>query len=341
MIVGPPIECSSNDLADWLELEVLVAERDSAPIRAVNQTLEIGEDMEPDELDEENILAERRLQQVVSAVDERRHAMGVAYPFSLDDSGTCLTLTEQIESAGYVYLFCLIVSAGAPGGLLQAGPARPDLDRARSLFQVCATVASAGFAVGPAFSTGWPRPDSTTFLEKLREVYAHFGDGQVHAVIPLGAPRQVKDDEIDVVAWRHTNDVRPPMGYFLGQAASGADWPRKSLKGHVDTFHGTWFSQQPAARPRVGTIMPFCLPSPADADAADHEAQETIEFELRRFQLEHEELLHRHRVASYLAEGLRLHEAGIGPIERIADLEQIVEYVTAYREQLRAAAATL
>ncbi len=306
------------------------------PISAINQTLEIAEDDEPAELDEENLLAERRLEQTLNAIQERIRVIGPAYPYAVDPRGVSLSLKTPIGPGGHAYLFCLIVSSAAPEGPLAGdGPWRPDLPRARGLFQICATIACAGHTEGPAFSVGWPRPDSSAFLDKLRDVYARFGDGRVHDKTPAGAPLQVKDDEIDVIAWKHTNDVRPPVGYFLGQAATGSNWPVKGLVGRAGVFHGTWFSQVPAAQVRVGTIMPFYLPSPPDADPTDYESQEEIEGNLRRLALEHGDLLHRHRVARYLEKGIELHGRGIGPIERIDDLGGVVEFVESYRIQLR------
>ncbi len=339
MIVAAPIAGSSNELADWLELDVLCSVTGAAPLAAVNEALEIGEDAEPDALDDENLLQEKRLQQVVSAFDERRKAMEDSYPYQVTPDGLQLCLRDELEPGAWAYLFCLIVSAAAPDGLLDSEPVKPDLKRARELFQVCATLAAAGFRCGPAFSTGWPRPDRSQFLAKLREVYDHFGDAVVvHASPPPGAQARAKDDEIDVIAWQHTTDPGPRVGYFLGQAASGQNWDMKSLKGHVDAFHGTWFLSSPPT-PMVGTIMPFCLASPSDAAALEHEEQEhvlaAIRGHNRRHALEHGELLYRHRVARFVAAGLALHARGVGPIERVADLPQVEAYVRAFRAQLR------
>lgn len=234
------------------------------------------------------------------------------------------------------------MSAAAPNGLLSTVETKVNLPRARELFQVCATLAAAGFCGGPAFSVGWPRADSSAFLDKLREVYRHFGDGSVHATMPLGAPAHVKDDGVDVIAWQHTSDTGPRLGYFLGQAASGDNWEKKSLKGHAETFHGTWFSSPPPA-PRVGTIMPFCLTSPSDLAAPDddqpnHEDQQsiaTLRGRNRRYALAHGELLYRHRVALFVAHGMTLHAKGVGPIERVDDLPQVIAYVQSFRETLR------
>jgi hypothetical protein len=146
-----------------------------------------------------------------------------------------------------------------------------------------------------------------------------------------------KDDEIDVIAWKQP--VIPPAGsiYFLGQAASGANWTEKSLKGAVDSFHGTWFSTQPASQVRVGTIIPFVLPT--EADAGDHEEQAEVAGRLRRETLKHGDIIFRHLVAKYVARAAQIAGQLAGPIERIDELQLLCDYVLAYRAQLQAAIA--
>jgi hypothetical protein len=343
MICAPPIDpsdaskASSNHLADWLELEVLATETGTAPLSAINQNLEIDEDYEPTELDEENLVAERRVQQVLRAVEERKNSMGDAYPYVVDPTGVRLSLKPNITPGGYAYLFCLVVSnAASDGHLADSGPWLPDLESARRLFQVCATVSAAGLVRGPAYSVGWPRSDSTTFIEKLKQVYDEFGDGVVVDQIPHRGVGRVKDDGIDVIAWQHSHD-KPAMGYFLGQAASGANWPDKALKGIVERFHGTWFRPAPACQVRVGTLMPFCLPSLADAE--DHEDQEEIEGQLRRYTQEHGDVVFRHRIARYVDDGRAL--VGVGTIEGLAELDAVAAFVLEYRQKLQAAVDAL
>jgi hypothetical protein len=259
VITGPPVEdYTSNDLADWLELEVLCSRQGRAPIKTINTPIEAAENREPQSIDGEDEVKETRLQQLFWAIDERRTVLGMHYPFVLDGSGMNLLFRQpsEITFGGATYLFCLVVSSAIKGGPLSGkGPWSPDLDRARSLFQVCATLAAAGHVNGPAYSTGWPRPDSSSFIEKLKICYAEFGDGTVHDFPPPGSPPQVKDDEIDVIAWQHTGRARPPLGYLLGQAAAGANWNTKSLKAQVEPFHDTWFVKGPASHPRLATIV--------------------------------------------------------------------------------------
>lgn len=333
MIVGPPEDGVPNRLADWIELQAFGSPTKHAQLGDINGSLEIAEDSEPEEMDQENLLEEQRLQWLLAALEERQKTMKGSYPFDIDTSGQLISLKAQLTEGAFAYLFCLIVSNAAKGGLLAGeGAWTPNLVTARNLFQICATVASAGHVGGPAWSVGAPRPDVANFIEKLRSVYEQFGDGAVHKDMPRGAPDQVKDDEIDVVA-RQRGDDKPPMGYFLGQAATGANWKKKSLKGSVDKFHTTWFAKVPAVTPKVGIIIPFVLPSESDAHG-DENLEDAITEELRRFAAWHGELLYRQRVARFVDQGRELHKAGTRPIERIDELREIEKFVSQYQAQL-------
>lgn len=343
MICAPPENGSSNELADWLELQVFGSTTHSAPLNDINESLEIAEDFEPKEIDAENLNEERRLQMAVAAIDERMKALGNTYPFELDPEGQVLTQKGKLTPGGFSYLFCLAVSSAAKNGFLGGkGPWAPDLKEGYKLFQVCATVCAAGHMGGPSFSVGWPRPSSSSFLTKLKTIYDLFGDGKVHKKLPPGAPKKVKDDEIDVIAWKNTHGMKPPVGYFLGQAAAGLNWGDKTLKGAVGKYHDTWFEKSPAAAPatEIGIIIPFMLPSDADIreDARhDHENQEAIETKLRRATHEFGTLLYRHRVARFTDEAGDLAKKGVKPIERLEDFGKIEKYVTVYQTKLVAA----
>lgn len=337
MISAPPVDGNANQLCDWLELAVLASTFGRTSVHEVNVELEIaGDDFEAEDIAEEDEVRERRVTQVVNAISERMSAMGASYPF--ERTGDSFGLRSPITEGGAVYLFCLIVSNGAKDGHLHdEGPWKPDLSDARRLFQACATVCASGFVAGPAYSVGWPRSDASTFMGKLSQVYSHFRDGRPHPSIPSWGPTEVKDDEIDVIAWKHEEDGRPGTMYLLAQAASGANWRDKSLKNAIDTFHATWFFQQPASHPMPGLIMPFFLSSPADASDEDFNSQEKIEGEFWRTVKEMGNLLYRFRVARYVDVGVQLHGRGISPIEEIDRLPDVRVWVDTYRTKLQKA----
>jgi hypothetical protein len=188
---------------------------------------------------------------------------------------------------------------------------------------------------------GWPRPDSSSFVEKLKQVYERFNDGKPHPTVPQWAPTHVKDDEIDVIAFKHEPDGQAATIYLLAQAASGKNWQEKSVKSAVDTYHKTWFHQCPASPPTPAIAMPFCLPSQADNFESDHEVQEQIAGKFWRTATQMGVVLYRNRIAQYVDEAVALAKTGIAPIEQLEALPTVRAYVEKYREQLQAAVKAL
>jgi hypothetical protein len=342
MISAAPIDGTSNDLCDWIELAVIANPDRRTLLSAVNLGLEMEEDFEADDLSQEGEERERRIQQVLAAMDERKESMPSAYPFALDDTASYVLLKDVVTDGGSAYLFCLVVSNAAKNGLLEGeGPWSPNLEAARDLFQACATIAAAGWVGGPAFSVGWPRLDGTSFLQKLSQVYSRFGDGKPHSTAPSWAPRSVKDDEIDVIAFRQEPDRRAGTLYLLGQAASGANWRTKSVKEAIGVYHKTWFIQEPSCEATAAMLMPFFLPSDGDCSADDHQSQEAIAGEFWRTVTKVGKLLYRNRIAHYIDVAVGLASKGITPIERLDALQAIRSYVDDYSKQLQAAVKAL
>lgn len=331
---APPPTTTSHLLADWLELAAFASASGRVPVDEINEALEIEEDYEPEEIHAEDELREARIQATISAIEERLKVMGGAYPFRLSGDGHFLSLDAEWTNAGRsAYLLCLLLSHAVGEGILSGGPL-PRLEPARDLFQACATLCAAGFCGGPAFSFGWPRPDKTGFHQKLIEVFKHFGDGVPHPVPPLGSPPKIKDGGIDVIAWSHEPDGKLGTYYLLGQAASGKDWKDKSVKSFLDVFHDFWFANKPASNPTAAIFIPCCLPDP-DCEVRDHIAQEEIERGHLRY-LTHllGLIFYRYRIPRHADRALSLAADGIGPIERLDSVRDIVIWVGEARRRL-------
>ena len=144
----------------------------------------------------------------------------------------------------------------------------------------------------------------------------------------------MKDDEIDVIAWRPEPDDGVPSLYLLGQAASGRGWRSKSIRNAVDhVFHPTWFEVQPPMTPLPAMFIPFALDESADSplgfddeDSANH----------WRATLELGTIYGRYRVPRYAATAPALSTQGIAPIERLNDTPALHAWVAAARARLPA-----
>ena len=266
----------------------------------------------------------------------RRHrAIGDDYPFRIDDKGHALQLTDPVTSVGSIYLFCLYLSHSYNGVIVPKELAPKVTNEIRDLFQACATVAAGGFVEGPAISFGWPRPEGEGLLKALHRVYGKFGDGKPHATPRPAAPARVKDDGIDVIAWRRTRDTLPCTLYLVAQVASGADWKNKSVVADRKHFHKYWFSNMPASQPHDAMFMPFELEpeDPKNGTPYEEVLRDYMSSEGYRFGT----LFYRDRIVEHVAKGMKLIAEGETDIERHEHLALVTKWVDEYTARLRAA----
>lgn len=260
----------------------------------------------------------------VNRMDFRNRVLDSAYPFTLDAGGDILTFKLDERSFGQAaYVLSLVLSnLRSVSPVLDGSNHHPDEDEVRRLrihFQYCATAALAAEARGDAWSFGFPRPDGSPFLGKLEEIWRQLRDGRVQA--QTGAPRQPKDDQVDVLAAHMPPDRLPGFPLFAAQVATGANWRGKSLKAHVGAFKSRWFATQPVTDFIPYMIVPFA--------AADTQFVDDVRIMGN--------VLHRLRVPRRVAEAVRLVKAGV-TIEGYDRLAEVLQWVTDYSNRVRAAA---
>lgn len=305
MITAAPPSGPRWELADWLELESTCAPDGAASVFSVNSDSLIDPDEEPDEVDEVDRERDERIARLITEVEQRRAALGDAYPFSVSADGAFFHRALTLDVGALVYMFCLLASHGRAGGLLHEADIVL-MNEVPDLLQACATWAAAGFEQGPSYALGID-PSPASFLAKLATIYAAFGDGVPVTSIPRGAPAQVKDDGVDVIAWRAMPDRHAPADYLMAQVASGRNWIDKSVKKVIDRFHCTWFSQPPARTGRPAMVIPFCIDPENEDDEAD---QQALAVQRRRIIAEHGQLFYRYLLPLYAHRGLQLRAAG-------------------------------
>lgn len=324
-------------LADWFELKALLAPDGRVGFGTLISATDLDIEEQEEDIADEDLRQEGIVIAVQSVIAERRKVVGPAdYPFVVDDDGSAMQRVAAVTPVGSIYLFCLILSHAFDRTIIPEAHA-PDITlEVRDLFQVCATVAAAGYVDGPAMSFGWPRPDSATFLDALKRIYGLFGDGKPHDDEPPGAPEQVKDDGIDVIAWKPSPDGLPGTQYLLGQVASGNDWDKKSVRTYIDMFHQFWFSRQPASPQTPAMFIPFCFRSKREEDAAL--TQENAVGKMQKLTAQFGVLFYRYRMPHYAAKGIVA--SASHTVERIEELPKVEDWVKQYSDQLRAAATS-
>lgn len=250
--------------ADLIELSAFTAPDGRALLSELTSALEIGQD-EYENLDDVVLTRERVTTETAVEIETRARQLGEAYPFSLDENGSMLTFEAGANWGRTLYVLSLVLShlpsERSPvleqGGLL---PSDEEVTKLRRWFQYCATASVAAEIGGDAWAFGWPRPDHSAFLKKLKAIWSYLRDGDVRDEPLPGSPEHVKDDEIDIIAARLSCDGLHGFPIILGQVASGNNWRSKPLRSHaLEVFYPEWFSNLPASQTLIYHIIPFVV----------------------------------------------------------------------------------
>lgn len=165
------------------------------------------------------------------------------YPFTF--SGSLLKQKEDLTKHT-PYIFCLFLSYfdGAKKKYKHIYPDR--------IFEHIARIAARNYLDGEAVRFGWPRvPDEipSKFTPAVKKLCEHLGEVS-HNGKKSG---RAKDDELDVVAWKHFPDKRSGKIILWGQCAAGWDWEDK-LTFDPEAFRLRWV-QPGFANPLLKSIF--------------------------------------------------------------------------------------
>lgn len=271
----PPLKAQPSILADWVELRTLADPEGVFELRKLKRLWDTNRESEDTDLERHHLSEQDTEFDGVSGEDEeafftslivelaeRMTNLKGSYPFEFSGANrTRFKFVGTTSVGSAIYLFCLFLSNEGNQELLDGKWNPAVTDKTRDLFQACSTLAAAGHICGCAISFGWPRPyNNPPFLKKLQEVYAQFGEGTVVTQPKAGASPWVKDEEIDIIAWKPRSDGAPGKFYLLAQVASGENWEGKSVLAGIKYFHRTWFTTPPASQPTAAILIPHLVP---------------------------------------------------------------------------------
>lgn len=309
--------------ADFLELAAFFSNDGTVLTSELANSASIGASEDHADLQDEMENGEEELVSgTVNRLNHRRRVLAGTYPFRIDEDGDILTCTLENDAFGQAaYILSLVLSnLRSMSPVLDGSHLHPDdaeVRRLREYFQFFATAALAAEVHGDAWSFGFPRPDRSPFLDKLRLIWHRLGDGRVGR--QTGAPGQPKDDRVDVFAARPHADRLPGYPLAAAQVATGRDAEQKSLKGHLDAFKSRWFATQPVTEFIAYMIVPFAL-----ADRRFVDWVRTMG-----------NVLHRLRLPLRVEEAKRLVDDGRS-IEGYDRLPDAVRWVARYRKRTEA-----
>ncbi|MCY4460021.1 MAG: hypothetical protein OXC26_06420 [Albidovulum sp.] len=276
ILVAPDLHRSNVIVADWLELVALARPSQYATLSDILDSHDFLEDRDapppqggeivpqedPDILDQSS---EAVFDAISDELSFRSKVLKDAYPFRLSSKTSPLKLDvaeladdDFVKQGRDINIACLYMSA-IRAGLLNAKAcdlkSDPDIG---NLFQICATIAAAGYVHGDAYWFGHPRPDRPGILDAVKTLADHLGQGIVAHQVPVGESRYVKDGGIDVVAWRSHHDGRPAKLILYGQCASGVNWEGKSVVAKVNRMDG-YYTMSPSKHWLPALLTPFPL----------------------------------------------------------------------------------
>jgi hypothetical protein len=322
-------------IADWLELKALSSLDGRVGFGTLVSASAVAENEQEENIGDEDVEEDELVLCVQSEIARRRNNVGDDYPFRIDARGRTLRLVSPISEVGSVYLFCLFLSHAVDRTIVPKKLAPKVTNRIRDWFQACATIAAGGYVTGPSMSFGFPRPDGTAFLKALHRVYQLFGDGKPRKRPRAAAAKRIKDNGIDIIAWRRSIDNLPCTLYLIAQVASGNDWKDKSVIPDREHFHKYWFEDVPGSQPHDAMFMPFGL-EPEDPED-DTTYEDVLKDYMQSVAYRYGTLFYRDRIARHVSDGLRLIAEGETHIERRPDVVKIVRWVEKYTQRLRAA----
>ena len=334
MLAVPDNVSHRAKLADWLELQAIASPDGRVGFGTLISAAALIENEQAENIADEDAEVDILVLSAQEEIERRLESVGEDYPFRIDDNGQAMRFVTPLTQAGAVYLFCLFLTHAYDRSIVPKKYAPRVTNRVRDLFQACSAVAAGGFVQGPSMSFGWPRPDKSSFLVALKQVYKKFGDGT-----PVNRPRpaasaDVKDNGIDVIAWRRSADKLPGAYYLIGQVASGNNWKDKSVVTDRIHFHEYWFTVQPASPVTDAMFMPFTLEPELPSDSTPY-AQVLVDH-VQSISYKFGHLFYRDRVARHVSDGLRLIAAGEPDIQRHGDLSKVTQWVNKYSKRLRA-----
>jgi len=226
--------------ADWLEIYALEDKDLSSSISDLER-----------ELNRNSVDMEEREQCCATVSTElglRSKGAADGYPFTFNGS----LLKQKDELTKYnSYVFCLFLSY-FDGAKKRYKGIYPD-----RLFEHVSRIAAQNYLDGRAVRFGFPRVEAEMpkqFDQAVIKCCGHLGEGSYNGK----KPGRAKDDELDVVAWKHFPDERAGKLILWGQCAAGWDWEAK-LAFDPDTFRKRWIQRDFVNPPLKSIFIPHVV----------------------------------------------------------------------------------
>lgn len=245
---APTAHWTAERLADWIEYQLLFSSSTTFSRSTLRdfveedpgtddvQDYDAADFSDEDEVDE---MASRRSRHDASAegvsvadqlasdafvvLEDRDAFVGDKYPFRVEPD--LITLAVESWRDCIVYAFLITLNARYVYGL------SAETHMAARIFERLVRVAMASYIGGEAEHFGWPRdgaPGERNFAAALPILLGKLGERI--SIRWEDIPQKIKDNEVDVFAWRPPGDGRRGQLILMCQCAIGEGWNDKGIR---------------------------------------------------------------------------------------------------------------
>jgi hypothetical protein len=278
-VAEPSARASLEELADWIELQALLADDRNASLGDLARVLHrsgsaddlMGEIRYVDSDDPYGLIADDERDEAMgdygwdaatsvaedtaAEIDDRVRACGGRYPFRMD--GSVLRLKKPARSHVYSFLLLLSIFGHRKGRHGDMGPVGiPTLELFEEVSALAATTYLGGRDNGVGvYFFGFPRRRAPRgFKDALNELCREMGEGGGCKESPTR--KDQKDAHLDLVVWRHFPDGRRGKAIGFGQLATGKNWSQKLSELNPHNFRELFMLEGFAVPPLRLFFMP-------------------------------------------------------------------------------------
>ncbi|MDA3789570.1 MAG: hypothetical protein PF503_13890 [Desulfobacula sp.] len=240
----PSPKADINELADFVEIECLKKTQFSrnetiAALGRIDENIDISSNKIIDQL-------EIKVDDIFSEFDFRIKSCNHVYPFILESSGKVLKVNaEDNQSTFHLYQFLLLATRLN----MQSDKINGGID-GTLLFEKISQQILSNYLGSRAESFLFGTSNhGRSFEDKINTLCKHLKEGNGFINRNQKSSGQVKDDSLDIVAWKPFSDDCYGKLIAFGQCKTGTRWQDTTTKLQPDAFCSSWFRNTPPVPP--------------------------------------------------------------------------------------------
>ena len=247
---APSVYAPEHELADYGEL--ICWKEEFTSVAALSNLLGRFDENEHSGGVREEEDAPQNVQEAYLEIERRREACGDGYPFEIGERGLTLEAKQNADtskeqnadtSKEIIYKYLLLATRLD----MRGNRVHADID-GTLLFEKLAAEAAREYFGDRAESFVFGTASNAGFRKKVDDLCELMREGGCF-VNRNNAPPTARDDNLDVVVWKHFADRLPGKLIAFGQCKTGTNFKDALTRLHPDSFCGKWFQDSLALKP--------------------------------------------------------------------------------------------